>query len=250
MVYQVTLVNYINTYPFIEGLTGKQDSFVLDKRIPKECGEKFLTGESDFALVPVAFLPRIKHPFQIIKNYGIACHGAVHSVKLLSKLPVEMISEVSMDPHSTTSVELLKVLMQDHWGKNLKYNDLDLNNFDKSEAVLLIGDKVFQHEDQYDYQYDLGEIWRQLTGLPFVFAIWLCKESIPQDVIDEFTSRLNLGLSRIDDIIIKEQVNHSEIDLEIYLKENIKYKLDDQYLKGLDRFYELSSLNRRSYQFI
>ena len=248
--YQVTLVNYINTYPYIKGLEAAGSLFHLDKRIPKECGEVFLRGEADFALVPVAFLPRLDSNFQVIKNYGIACDGAVHSVKLLSEVPVGELTELRLDPHSTTSVELIKVLMKEYWNKSLVYNDLDLNNMNDQQAALLIGDKVFKHENDFTYQYDLGEKWKAFTGLPFVFAVWVCKSDIAQSVIKEFTALLAQGLTEINVIAESQQAFHPLVDLNQYLNQNIKFKLDDNYLDGLSRFFELSSLNKRSYEFI
>jgi len=198
----------------------------------------------------VAFLPQLKRPFRVIKDYGIACNGGVRTVKLMSTKPVEELKELWLDPHSTTSVELVKILLEKHWNKRLIYKELDLNNNEKPESVLLIGDKVFKHEEYYPFQYDLGKIWKDFTSLPFVFAVWICKEDIPSHMIQHFVDLLDSGINSIDSIINQYRSKHQDIDLETYFRTHIKYKLSENYLKALSLFFEYSSLRKRSYEFI
>lgn len=250
MKYKVTLVNYINTLPFIEGLSAGTHIFDLDKRIPKECGDEFKKGEADIALVPVGYLPRIESDYVFISDFGIASNGPVRTVKLLSQCPRDQITDVYLDPHSTTSVALLKLLFDDFWKQKVQFHPLNLTGNPIASTSMLIGDKVFKNEGFYKYQYDLGEIWKSYTGLPFVYAIWICKPTVPKDIVSTFKQLLSEGLSDKDGIITKHSDNYNYVDLDAYFNENIKYRLTEEYLNGFNLFMERSKAFKKQIDFV
>jgi Predicted periplasmic solute-binding protein len=51
-----------------------------------------------------------------------------------------------------------------------------------SRARLIIGDQAISfrqnHADAFQF-WDLGEQWKKLTGLPFVYALWLIRPEVP-----------------------------------------------------------------------
>src|SRR5690606_25131179 len=79
-----------------------------------ECARKLAEGEVDLGLVPVAVIPEIKNP-TIISDYCIGTVGTVKTVCIFSQCPIEEMTHLYLDYHSRTSVELVQVLLREHW---------------------------------------------------------------------------------------------------------------------------------------
>jgi len=240
MKYNLTIVNYINTYPFLEALRHPNLPFNVVEKIPRLCGEDFINGNADIALIPCGFLPKLQDiPHKILDQYGIACEGEVRTVKLLSRVPLDQIETIVLDNHSTSSSQLLKVLCKHHWKLSPNYTTQEIENVDAIESALMIGDKVFEFESGFDFAYDLGEAWQNFTGLPFVFAIWVAKPEVPKSVTDKLYAQFDQGINKIDLTIKKFQNKFPNIDLESYLGSHIHFRLNESYLDGLHRYLDL-----------
>jgi len=102
---------------------------------------------------------------------------------------------------------------------------------------LIIGDRSFEFEDKYKFRYDLGEIWTDHTGLPFVYATWVSNKPLPDEFITQFNHAVG-GVGDSIDKVINNTDNEvlSDSGLLNYLTHNIKYNLNDNALKGLKRF--------------
>src|SRR5438067_2507499 len=101
---KVSVVNYLNSKPFVYGL---QNSFVINEielhlDVPSLCADKLINNEVDIGLIPVIAIPKIPGA-NIISPYCIAAEGEVGSVLLVSKCPVEKIETVLTDPQSRVS---------------------------------------------------------------------------------------------------------------------------------------------------
>ncbi|MGY8989788.1 MAG: MqnA/MqnD/SBP family protein, partial [Flavobacteriales bacterium] len=98
-------------------------------------------------------------------------------------------------------LELLRILCREYWKVTPKYKNSEKGFEDKivgSTAALIIGDRAFAANKKYKYVYDLPEIWKEMTGLPFVFACWISNKNIDENFLSEFNSALKFGLSEID----------------------------------------------------
>jgi len=242
MKYNLSLVNYINTYPFLEALKQADFPFNVSEKIPRLCGEDFIKGTADIALIPCGFLPRLDGlSYKILNQYGIACDGPVRTVKLLSKKPLKQINNIGLDSHSTSSSQLLKILCEHHWGISPEFNSINISDVQNIDAALMIGDKVFEYESGFEYAYDLGTVWKEFTGLPFVFAIWIAKSEVPEEILDILNTQFERGLSTLDQTIDKFESKFPTIDVKTYLGTNIHFKLDERYIDGLQKY--LSFLN-------
>ena len=237
---RVTLVNYINTYPFLDALLKHPDRYQIIKKNPKACGLDFIDLKTDIALVPTGFLLSLRTAYKLLADYGIASNGQVRTVKLLSNKPINEIKSISLDSHSTTSCLLLKILCQHYWKIKVEYKNANFDNYTEVDSALMIGDKVFEHEDGFEFHYDLGECWTELTGLPFVYAIWLARDNITEQELLQFNKDLDAGFQMIDQTISNHRSDVEKIDLGLYLTENIKFKLSESYIQGLEKFIELS----------
>lgn len=237
---KVTAVSYLNTKPFLYGLLSSplMDHLEIDLAIPSECARKLKSGEAEIGLVPVAVLPELKE-YKIISGFGIGCEGPVASVCLFSDVPVQDIKEIYLDYHSRTSVELLQILVREHWKITPKFLHGTKGFEDHikgSTAGLIIGDRALEIGNKFPYIYDLGEAWYEWANLPFVFAVWVSVKPIDPLVSSMFEQALASGIQQIDKVIKILPSPEDHFDLKKYFTENISYTLDDSKLKALDLF--------------
>ncbi len=186
---RVGCVSYLNTLPLIEGLRppGGETGLELIPAPPAEL-IGMLTGTGgaggarvDAALVSLIDYQRSPVPLALIPAGVIGSPGETHTVRLFSRTPIEEIKELCCDAESHTSVALARILLAEVYGARPSVRTIrwDASAARECKAVLLIGDKVASRapaRDDYPHQMDLGRAWREMTGLPFVYAAWMCRE--------------------------------------------------------------------------
>lgn len=237
---KVAAVSYLNTkplvYEFERGAMQDQLDFTFD--YPAKVAAMLLKGEVDLGLVPVAIIPQMPESY-IISDYCIGASRPVASVCLFSEVPLHDIQKIILDYQSRTSVALLKVLVKEYWKISPEFvnaeNDFE-NNIKGTTAGVIIGDRALLHREKTAHVYDLAEEWQRMTGLPFVFAVWLSNKKLPDDFIAAFNTNLKNGLQKIDSIV--SEIDFPDYDLSVYYKENIDYIFDDAKRAGLQLFLE------------
>jgi len=234
----VGAVSYLNTKPLIygfeKGMMKEEVELVMD--YPANIASMLINNEIDIGLVPVAILPVLKE-YYLISDYCIACDGEVASVCLLSEVPVNEIQTVLLDYQSKTSVALLKILLKDHWKIKPKLVDAEQGyelSISGTTAGLVIGDRALEQRNRSKYCYDLGQAWKELTGLPFVFAVWVSNKAIDKQFIEKFNMTNDLGITHIEEVI--KLSNFLSFDLKLYYTKYIKYKIDNKKQNGLNEF--------------
>lgn len=238
---KLTAVSYLNTKPFMYGLfqSGLDSELEIHKDIPAVCADKLIQGEVDLALIPVAALAQLKEHY-IVSDYCIGCDGPVKTVCLYSNSPIDEVKRIFLDVHSRTSAALTKILIQDYWkNTTVVYKPIyEIGNevIDDDSALLAIGDKTIGMEDKYRFTYDLGEAWKSMTGLPFVFAAWVANKKLDPKFLARFNEALALGLSHIPDLLFILPETDHDFDLKRYFEENISYTLDEPKKKALRLF--------------
>lgn len=243
---KISAVSYLNTLPFIYGLDNFKDfseMFDLQKDIPSVCADKLINNEVDIGLIPVAEIRKLKTP-RVISKYCIGAVGKVETVLLLSDVPVQKIKNIYLDYQSRTSVNLLKILIKNHWQVKLNYIDATEGFEEKIEgytAGLIIGDRAFKFADKYQYSYDLSEEWMNFAKLPFVFAAWVANKKIDDAFVHEFNNALKFGLDNINQVVKSFQniKPDSEINIKTYLERDISYSLDVEKRRGMDLFLKM-----------
>ncbi|HRG83068.1 MAG TPA: menaquinone biosynthesis protein [Chitinophagaceae bacterium] len=241
---RVGIVNYLNTRPLIYGLLQPpvSDLIELTGDYPAKVAEQLMNDEIDIGLVPVAVLQKMPE-YHIIGNYCIGTEGEIASVALFSEVPLSEIRKVYLDYQSRTSVALLKYLMKESWGINPEITQAENENYRDeikgTTAGLVIGDRAFEQRRKSTFIYDLGSEWKAITGLPFVFAVWVSKKKLPEEFVRIFDTANAFGLDFIDNIVAES--NYSLYELKKYYKLHLSYHLDDQKRKGMARFLELIS---------
>ena len=98
----------------------------------------------------------------------------------------------------------------------------------------MIGDKVFQHKDEFAYSYDLAEAWKSMTTFPMVFALWIAKPDVPHEVIDDIDNSFELGMNAIKNGNLPLEEWQKD-----YLLNCISYPLDDGKLEALKLYQSL-----------
>ena len=241
---RVSAVSFLNTTPLVWGmLHGPQRGlFDLEFRIPAGCADQLAAGAADIGIVPSFELTR--QDLEIIPGTGIACHGAVRSILLISKCPAGQIRTLAVDSSSRTSVELARVILARRFGAEPRQishaPDLEAM-LGIADAALIIGDPAL-HIDPARlpwHVYDLGSEWQELTGMPMVFAVWAGRrEVVTPEVVEAFRESCRYGLAHLDEIVTAESVirGFPEAVVREYLTRYIVNELGDREYRGMDLF--------------
>lgn len=221
--------------------------FDLDFRLPAGCADAVASGAADIGIIPSFEL--VRQDLEIIPGTGIACHGAVRSILLISSVPAAEIRTLALDSSSRTSVELVRVILERRYGATPKCvshaPDLEAM-LGVAEAGLIIGDPALRIEPAgLPYHvYDLGTEWQELTGLPMVFAVWAARKgAVTAEVVAAFQGSCRYGMERLEEIVAMESAARgfpAEVVRE-YLTRNIVHELGSRDYRGMELFLEYAS---------
>jgi chorismate dehydratase len=149
-----------------------------------------------------------------------------------------------LDYQSRTSVQLVRVLAQFYWKINPGWEDgkpgYIESSIEKTTAIVVIGDRVFETEKIFTYCYDMGEIWKTFTGFDFVFACWIANRPLDIDFISDFNKALAHGVLHLEEVICECEKIYPTYPLKEYFYENISFAFDDSKQKGLELFLKLT----------
>jgi chorismate dehydratase len=239
---RISAVSYLNTFPFVYGIqeSGLLKDFKLELDVPSICAEKFKNDAVDISLVPVGALPEMGE-YHFISDFCIGAVGEVKTVLLLSKVPLSQISRIHLDFDSRTSVELVRVLAKHWWKIDPVWENLGAGQASvpsEIESLVAIGDKTFRIRQDFPFVYDLGTEWVLFTRLPFVFATWVSRVRLPDEILRQFTGAISYGISHKRECVdyFNERLPASYDDCLRYLEENISYGFDPRKKLGLDLF--------------
>jgi len=237
---KVGAVSYLNTKPLIygfeQGMMADEIDLVID--YPANVAKLLVENKIDIGLIPVAAIPLLMEHY-IISDYCIGCDGEVASVCLFSQVPINEIETILLDYQSKTSVALLQLLLNEHWKiePTLIESSADYEKDIKgTTAGLVIGDRAFKQRLISPYIYDLGLAWKEMTGLPFVFAAWVSNKEIDADFVEQFNRANKYGLERLEEVVEKNTSPH--FDLRSYYTKNIEFELSLLKLKSVKLFIE------------
>lgn len=243
---KVGAVSYLNTKPLIYGFERLpiQHLMEVETDYPSKVADKLLNGQIDIGLVPVAIIPGLSE-YYIDADYCIGADGPVASVCLFSQVPLEQVEKVYLDYQSRTSVALTKVLFKYYWKKQVEFIPATPGfeqHISGTTAATVIGDRAFALHHTSAYQYDLAEVWKQWTGLPFVFAAWVANKPLPEAFIEAFNEANAFGLNHIDEVVNENPF--ADYDLKYYFTHNISYPFNEAKRAGLQLFLKyLEELN-------
>jgi chorismate dehydratase len=177
----------LNMYPIYHHLerAGTADMEFTDG-LPAALNAAVLDGRLDVSAMSSIEYARHAHRLRLIPVASIAADGAIDSIQLFSRVPVDEVQSVAVTPHSATSVALLRVLL----GPEPRFETLTdppEAALGKVDAVLLIADEALTglRGTLGPHRTDLAAAWHDLTGLPMVFAVWAAREDVARTRPDE-----------------------------------------------------------------
>jgi chorismate dehydratase len=223
---------------------------LLTHKAPARCAQMLAEGEVDAALVPVIEYQRIPR-IALVKGVCVGSRSQVRSVVLVTKnRELSDVRKVALDTSSRTSVALLHVLFREFIGREPEWSaaEPDLQAMlSHADAALIIGDPAMTFAREGLRVYDMASLWREHTGLGFVFAVWMSREEALRRVkAVDFAGARDEGLRHAEEIAQSYEANLRlpREELLNYLRENICFELDEEMLAGLELFYTLAEKHR------
>ena len=247
------VVSFVNTLPLIDGLENLAD-LELRFTVPSLLLDQLVGDEVDIALCSSIDYQRSDTPLIVVPVGLLGGDGSTLTVRLYSSCPLKRISEVYCDTDSHTSVVLMQILLKEQYGVAPRLIDYDARErvarnrpLDWPQAMLLIGDKVVTDSPpaiRYPHQLDLGAAWAQLTGLPFVFALWVARRGCDPSIVATAAAILDrqrrYNRQRIDLIIQRRALARGwPADLaNEYLKHELAFDWSPRRRAGVELFFD------------
>jgi len=240
-------VPYLNGKPlnrwFTDTPEGRATGIGVVEAVPSRLATMLERGEIAAALV--SSIEYFRHPgLTYAPGIAVAAKGPVRSVRMLSKVPVAEIRTVTLDTSSLTSVTLLKILLKEMFGVEPRYLPHPPNlaaMLAEADAALLIGDLGYRDYGPEYRVLDLGEAWHDLTGLPFVYALWIGPEAALDVRLRQLLLEAKEWGKRNPEWIARaefERLDESYDRAYSYLTEVMRYDLDAEGEEALRLFGE------------
>ncbi len=234
-------VSYLNTKPLLYGIRRHDvlNEIELIEDYPAKIAQMLIDDQVDVGLIPVAATTKLAS-WHVVGDVCIGAEGAVASVCIFSQVPMEEIETVLLDYQSRTSVNLARILLKEYWKKNVVLVNASGEDYRAhicgTTAGVVIGDRALEQRQRSAYIYDLGEAWKEHTGLPFVFAAWIANKKLPAEFEQKFNEANRQGLSHITDAA--KENPFPAYDLLNYYTKCISYELTEEKKKGMALFLE------------
>jgi chorismate dehydratase len=250
-------IQFLNCVPLYWGLarTGSLLDLDLTKDTPEKLSDLLVEGRLD--LGPITCVEYLRHADELVvlPDIAVGSDGPVMSCVIVSKVPLAELDgrPVALGSTSRTSVRLAQLLLEEREGVRPDYfscpPDLDAM-LARADAAVLIGDPALKATleagpDRGHTVHDLGAMWKEWTGLPFVFAVWAARREFVEQR-PELVSRVHQAflasrdLSLVEAAKVAEQASRWEdFDakvLETYFSSALDFSLGERQLAGIAEF--------------
>jgi chorismate dehydratase len=240
-------VSYLNTKPLVHGLDAHPEQFDVRFDVPAKCAELLHEGRVDLGLIPA--IEYLRGQYVIVPGISIASDGPVATVAVFTRKPIAEVRTLALDLSSRTSVALTRVLCAKHWKIAPKFTpaEPDLEAMlQRADAALVIGDPAFEIDPAKHQvtKIDLGAEWKALTGLPFVYAMWVGRHgAATAEHCRMLKQARDNGVAHLAQIARQVGGGNTALERKVlsYLRDNLKYGLGSAEQAGLRRFHELAA---------
>ncbi len=249
-------IGYLNVLPIYHPLETDciENDFSIVSGPPSELNRRMDAGKLDLSATSSIEYARHPEKYYLIPDIAIGSCGPVQSVLLLSRTPVKELAgeTILVSSQTHTSAALLRVLLAQLWKVKTEFVSGDatsqLEQGKRPSAILAIGDEALnlRYHPDYPHRIDLGEAWRELTGLPFIFGVWIvqkpCFDSQPDRMrraCDTLIAAKQWGTDNISDMcsLASDGSCLSEQEMCSYF-DGLVYDLGDKEKDGLKLFYQ------------
>lgn len=252
-------INFLNVLPLSWSYAhGSDKGLILTRGVPAVLNNDIVNHRLDVSNVSSIIYARDSDELVILPDVCISTNGAVQSIILVSRKPIEDITDdkIILTAKSATSHCLLKIILRSAYGAipNYYIRHVTPENPipDDAAASLLIGDDalwLYHHQQPELYYYDLGAEWKKLTGKKMVYALWVANKNFASEqpemlqlvydrIRQAFTQGLQHKKAAIESVIKDKPFTYAQLDE--YLGPTIRWNLTDDYIDGLKTFYELA----------
>jgi chorismate dehydratase len=246
---RVAASSYLNSAPLIWSYTrGSRKGSVelLTDTAPARCAEMLVRGEVAAALVPVIEYQRMSN-VSVVPRVCVGARRAVRSVVLVTRLKdLRDVRRVALDESSRTSAALVRIIFREFYGHDVETatRTPDVRAMlDAADAALVIGDPAMTFARDDLIVHDLASLWREHTGLGFVFAMWMAHERDAAAVrAADFAGARDEGLAHLEEIVAdySQQLSLPREELRDYLMHNVCFDLDEEMREGLELYFALA----------
>jgi chorismate dehydratase len=247
---RVGAVSYLNAKPLYYRLNEFAPGVALEMDLPSRLADRLAAGAIDVGLIPsIEYLRGAEHGYEILPGFAIAAWGAVRSVKLFSRVPYERIERLALDDGSRTSQALTQVWLDARYGirpHRIEPLPIGVSALESTaDAVLVIGDRAMRvPESPFHAAVDMAEAWKELTGLPFVFALWVVRPGVDLGGLPEALARCRAeGLKHADELAgtYGPRLGLDRVLCYDYLTRALSYDLGELEVAGLRRFAAMAA---------
>ncbi|GFE60867.1 menaquinone biosynthetic enzyme MqnA/MqnD family protein [Geobacter sp. AOG2] len=252
-------IDYANVTPLFHALKAHFpcDGYRFTAGVPARLNAMLAAEEID--VCPSSSIEYAIHSerYLILPDLSISSVGPVASVLLFSRVPIEELDgkEVLLSAESATSVNLLRILLGKCFGQSCRYTVSSsplTEALRTAPAMLLIGDAALRSSMSETGLriYDLGSLWYEWTGLPFVFALWFCTRAAVREryqevrlLADQLVQAKGYADQEREFIAdaVPEMAWMGREGLIRYWRENISYELGGAQQEGLRLFYRYAA---------
>jgi chorismate dehydratase len=252
---RVAASSYLNSVPliwsFMQG-TRQREIELVTNAAPARCADMLAHEQVEAALVPVIEYQRIPD-LMVVPGVCIGSRRRVRSVVLVMREELgnlRSVRKVALDKSSRTSAALVQIIFREFLGFEPEWTIVApdaTSMLRENDAALIIGDPGMTFARERVVVYDLAELWREHTGLGFIFAMWMARASELERVrrID-FAGARDEALEHVEEIAsaYSRVIGLPPEEIKLYLLENISYELDEELRAGLSLFYKLAHKHR------
>ena len=245
---RIGAVGYLNARPLVYGLE-RLPRFDLRYDTPSECARLLHAHAIDVGLIPSIEYLRGPHAYAFVPGPAVTSRGPVASVAIYTRVEPRDIRSIAMDTSSRTSVVLSTVLLRRVFGATPEAvpmaPDLDAM-LARADAALIIGDVALflDHEAAGVRKIDLGQLWTESTGLPFVYAVWAgWPDAMSPEDVRLLQRARDEGVADGDGVArayYPDDADRQAVARK-YLRDNIRYYLGWEELEGLQMFYRYAT---------
>lgn len=248
--FEIGCVSYLNSKPLIEPLV-HNSRVNVHFAVPAALLELIETRQVQAALLPIVDYQKSREPLLLVPAGAIGSDGPTYTVRIFSPVPPTEIHTLYADIESHTSVILAQVILRERFNVRPRALPFPAGTATPSvkagEAYLYIGDKVVNAappQEQFPHQLDLGEQWKMLTGLPFVFAMWMMRADGASAELAELLAAAQRTGANLTDALVERYAATTRWPKDLarqYFTHYLKYEVSPASRQGVARFFALAA---------